>query len=581
MKIPTRLRGLAATVLLFLAAALPPALAQNQPPAGSETVKLPTFQVNESPDLPPPESWRYARVGNFEVLSNASDRATRSLLAEFGMFTRAMSLVWPAPAKPLAAATLILCGKGGKFDAFPPAGTIRNDSIVPSLFLRNREQIAIVVDVETDRTAIDPNNLAVEGATGADYEVDHYRQLYREYVRYLISQSQVRAPVWLEEGLAQIVMDIELLDTALIYGKINSLRGAASGGQSADADPNDPTASTDAVVGEQPFNVVLQHRKLIPLDQFFALTADDPTTQNPLGNNFWAKQAYLFVHFCMFGEDLRYQQALSTFVSRLAREPLSETLFKECFKTDYAGMNKELRGYILHTKHKYQRYPLQKGDQLTPKSIELREATPAEVALIKGDALRLGGHHDTALAAYRSAYLRGAREPALVAGMGVAESALNHADRARELLEPAVKAGVRRPSAYVELARLRLAEATAKPSANGKLSADQMGAVLTPLFEARKQTPALPETYELIAAAWSQSAAAPTPENLAVLDEGIRAFPRNSALLYSSAQLYHQAGASATASSIARLGLRFPADAAAKAKFEQLLASLPANPPTK
>jgi len=455
MKIPNRPRGFAATLLLFLAAGLAPAFAQSQPP-DSETVKLPTFQVNESPDLPPPESWRYARVGNFEVLSNASDRATRSLLADFSMFTRAMSLVWPAPAKPLAASTLILCGKGGKFDAFPPAGTVRNDSIVPSLFLRNREQVAIVVDVETDRTAIDPNNLAVEGATGADYEVDHYRQLYRQYVRYLISQSQVRPPVWLEEGLAQIVMDIELLDTALIYGKINSYRGAASGGQSADADSNDPTANSDAVVGEQPFNVVLQHRKLIPLDQFFARTADDPTTQNPLGNNFWAKQAYLFVHFCMFGEDLRYQQALGTFVSRLAREPLSEALFKECFKTDYAGMYKELRSYILHTRHKYQRHPLQKEDRFTPKSIELREATPAEVAVIKGDALRLGGHLDTALAAYRSAFLRGAREPVLLAGMGLAESALNHADRARELLEPAIKAGVRRPSAYVELARLSL-----------------------------------------------------------------------------------------------------------------------------
>jgi len=46
----------------------------------------------------------------------------------------------------------------------------------------------------------------------------------------------------------------------------------------------------------------------------------------------WAKQAYLFVHFCLFGENLRYQPALSTFVSRLAREPLSEALFQECFR---------------------------------------------------------------------------------------------------------------------------------------------------------------------------------------------------------------------------------------------------------
>jgi hypothetical protein len=576
-----RPRGLVATFLLSVAVGLTTASAQNQPPTGSATLKLPDFKVTDSPDLPPPEAWRYARIGSFEVLSNASDRATRNLLADFAKFTQAIALVWPAPIKPLAASTLILCGKGGKFDAFPPAGTVNADTIVPSVFLRNREQIAIIVDVESDRVAIDPTNLTVVGAGSTEYEVDHYKQLYREYIRYLLSQSQVRPPIWLEEGLAQIIMDIDLTDTSLIYGKIDSLRGAVSGGESADSDGTDPTANTDAVVGEQPFNVVLQHRKLIPLDQFFALTAADPATRNPLGNNFWAKQAYLFVHFCMFGEDQRYQTALSTFVSRLAREPLSESLFKECFKTDYAGMNKELRGYLLHTRHKYQKYALQKGDSLTAKSIVLRDATPAEVALIKGDALRLGGHSDTALAAYRSGYLRGAREPALLAGMGATEVALNHPEHARELLEAAVKAGATRPSAYVELARLRLAEATAKPAANGRLSSAQLSTVLTPLFEARKLPPALPETYELIAAAWSQSAVAPTPDNLAVLDEGIRAFPRDSALLYTAAQLYQQAGAPPTAASIARLGLRYSENTEAKARFELLLASLPATPPAK
>jgi hypothetical protein len=144
-----------------------------------------------------------------------------------------------------------------------------------------------------------------------------------------------------------------------------------------------------------------------------------------------------------------------------------------------------------------------------------------------------------------------------------------------------VKAGVKRPSAYVECARLRLAEASAKPAAAGKLSAAQIGAVLGPLFEARQFPPPLPETYELIAEAWAQSAVAPKPENLAVLDEGIRAFPRDSALLYSAARLYRQAGAAPTAASIARLGLRFATDPAAKARFEELLATLPPEPAAK
>jgi hypothetical protein len=581
MNTSLRLRGLFAAVLVHVAACLPAVQGQNQPPAGSETLKLPDFKVTDSPQLPPPESWRYGHVGNFEVISSASESYTRKLLADFGMFTRAMTLVWPAPTKPMTTSTIILCGRNGKFDAFAPEGAVRGEKIIPSVLLRNRDQMAIVVDVESSRVAIDTSNLTVANAVSGDYEIDHYKQLYREYVRYLISQSQVRAPVWLEEGLAQITMDADFNDERLIYGKINSLAGAESGGESADSDGTDPTANASAVVGEQPFNVALQHRKLIPLGQFFAVTADDPVVQNPLGNNFWAKQAYLFVHFCLFGEDLRYQQALATFAARLAREPLSEALFKECFKTDYQGMNKELWAYILRTKHKYQRYALKPEDKLTAKSIELREATIPEAALITGDALRLAGRHDLALSAYRSAYLRGSREPAIMAGMGAAETALGHADRARELLEAATRTGVKRPAAYVELARLRLAEVTAKPSTNGKLGAVQMAAVLTPLFEARKLAPPLPETYELIATAWSQSAAAPTPENLGVLDEGIRAFPRDGELLYTAAQLYRTAGAPPTAASIARLGLRFSNEPATRARFEQLLASLPSAPFSK
>ncbi len=545
--------------------------------AAEPTLRLPDLKVTDSADLPPPESWRYAQVAGFDVISNASDRSTRKLLADFATFTQAMRLVWPAPAKPLASTTLVLCGKGGKFDEFTPAGATRDEAIVPSLFLRNREQAAIVVDVETDTVTVDATKTVIDTGGVVDYAIDHYSQLYREYIHYLLSQSQVRPPVWLEEGLAQIIMDIEVTDEALYYGKINTNKGAASGGESPLSDGTDPTVSADSVVGEQPFNVVLQHRKLMPFPDFFAITADSPEARNPLGNNLWAKQAYAFVHFCMFGEDLRYKEALGTFVQRLAREPVSEPLFKECFKVSYADMQKQLRGYILRVKHKYQKYPLQKSDQFTAKSIELRDATPAEVGLIKGDAQRLAGRLDTAFTTYRIAYLRGAREAPLLAGLGLTESALNHTDRARELLENAAKAGTNRPSAYAELARLRLAAATSAPAGNGgKLSGEQMASVLGPLFEARKRTPPIPETYELIAAAWSRSAVAPTTENLAVLDEGIRAFPRNSPLLLSAAQLYHQAGAAPTAASIAKLGIRFSADPATRTQFEQLLASLPA-----
>jgi len=127
----------------------------------------------------------------------------------------------------------------------------------------------------------------------------------------------------------------------------------------------------------------------------------------------------------------------------------------------------------------------------------------------------------------------------------------------------------------------RLAAARGKPEATaGKLSVKQTAAVLEPLFTARRQPPALPETYELIAAAWAASISSPAPAHLAVLDEGVRLFPRDAALVYADAELQARAGQIATADSLIRHGLRVTTDADLQARFEHLRAGLPPAPPT-
>lgn len=562
--------------LLLVSALLSVRAAAAQPQADGPTVALPEFTITENADLPQLEAWSFARAGGFDVLSNAPAADTRRLLADFQKFQQAVRLVWPMPVKPLAASSLILCGRDNKFDAFRPADTPKGDAIVPSLFLRNREQIALVVDLQTEQVTLnDATTLALTGASSVDYQVDHYRQLYREYVLYLLSQGTSRPPAWLEEGLAQIVMDIDLSDRTLIYGKIETYKGEATGGSPLEAAEDDATTAS-ATVGEMPFNVVFQTRKFMPLGAFFAIGHDAPEARTPLGNNLWAKQAYAFVHFCLFGEDLRHKEALVTLVNRLAREPLTEALFKECFKTDYRGMEKQLRGYVLHTRHKYQKYDLKDTDRLAPNSIELADATPAQVGVLKGDALRLAGHPQAAYTEYRDAYRRGSRDPAVLAGIGALDS---DPARARKFTDAAAKAGVSRPSVYVTQARLRLDEFRADPGPDGKLTGNQLALVLSPLFKARNLPPPLPETYATIAEAWALSSVAPKPEHLAVLDEGVRQFPRESALLYRVADLYRQAGAAPTATAIAQLGRRFAATPEDQSRFEQLLGQLP--PPAK
>jgi hypothetical protein len=194
------------------------------------------------------------------------------------------------------------------------------------------------------------------------------------------------------------------------------------------------------------------------------------------------------------------------------------------------------------------------------------------VGLLKGDALRLAGQPGAALAEYRMAYLRGSREPALLAALGQVESDVAVA---RRHLDDAIKSGTTRPSAYVAQARLRLADFQADPGPDGKLTNTQVAAVLTPLFKARAFAPPLPETYATIAAVWKLSSVAPKPEHLAVLDEGVRRFPRDTDLVIETAELYRAAGATATATAVAQAGLRFATEPSSRARLEQVLASLP------
>lgn len=98
---------------------------------------------------------------------------------------------------------------------------------------------------------------------------------------------------------------------------------------------------------------------------------------------------------------------------------------------------------------------------------------------------------------------------------------------------------------------------------SGRLTAEQAGAVLTPLWAAREEAPPLAEVYLLIADVWAASAQTPTREQLAVLEQGVRIFPWNTELGYCTAELNVRHGFIDTARWLITLGLTLaPGDSA-------------------
>lgn len=561
----------------------------NLKPEG-EVIELPKYTVTDTRDLPQPEKWHYARIPGFEVLSNASERTTKNMLKEFQRFSQALDAVWPGvQGNNAMPAALIICGRGGKFEQFMPAGEQAPDRAMASISLRDREQAAIVIDYESKVINLStPEGDAALAAAAANtspdglpslgdpgFAVDAYKQLFREYIKFIMSRIEPRAPAWFEEGLAQIFMAMDITRTSITVGKVedpNTISASSAAAQAAGIPDDSPQEDRD-------FNAALAHRRLMPMQEMFEVTADSDTARNPLGST-WAKQSYAFVHWGLYGQNSKHQKAFLTFLQKLATQPPSEALFKECFKMSYKDMLLEIRGYVEFTQYRSIEFRAKKGTKIPePDPVEVRDATEAEVGRIKGDTLRLAGHMPEAHATLIAPYIRGERDPALLAALGVQERLMGDDARARKLLEAAAQGKAVRPRAYLELARMRFADATTQPAGkNGKFSPDQTAAVLTPLFTARQQPPPRPEVYELIADAWSHSEITPTSAHLGVVDEGVRMFPRDTTLVYSDAALKVKAGLYPGADSLVSLGLRTAPDAAMREKFEELKKQIPAGP---
>jgi hypothetical protein len=562
--------------------------------AAEPAVELPKFVVTDSRELPQPESWRYATIPGFEILTNASDKATQNLVKEFEMFRQALSYVWPIPSRVSHSTSLILCGRGGKFDSFIPAGKSVIDAATASLFLKQGAKAAIVIDLQATTLNVLNVDNTDDAATGTDsglISVEHDKQLYREYVRYLMSQSEPRTPAWLEEGLSQIIMKmtfdkrtiefakLEDPNTVSVQGAMNAELNALSAGE----DGADSFALPGAPAEDRDFAAALRRKALVPLDKFFAVTHDSPEATNPLGNNRWAKQAYAFVHMCLYGFHGKYQKPFGTFIQRLGREPASEALFKECFNKTYKQMLMEIRGYCDFTVYEAKMLRSKKGGPdliVPPAALALREASQAEIGRIKGEAFLLAGHPKAARAEMIAAYQRGERDPALLAALGLYEKSVGEEERARKFLEAAFSGKATSPEASLELARYRYADALAKPAVGGtQFSLAQVNSVIGPLRLGRGQPPHMYALYDLAADTLARSAAKPTREDAVLLIEGAQLFPARLKLVFQAGAMAAEAGEIQAAHALADHGIKWAPDDATRKRFTDLKASLPPAPP--
>jgi len=280
----------------------------------------------------------------------------------------------------------------------------------------------------------------------------------------------------------------------------------------------------------------------------------------------WNSEAALFVRWGLYKSGRR--QAFLNFVDQATREPVTEQMFQKHLGIGYAEARERLSDFLPAAVNESIRVPIAAPPD---EDLRTREATSDEVARIIGDWGRLEGRVegpqyfeyrreclDQADRLFERASSRRNGDPLFLAAFGLYELQVGDSLRARKALEAATAAGVVRPRAYVELARMQLDAAL--PSAQegvGDLSDAEFAEILGLLTTARLQMPSLLSCYFVLARALEHAPANPAREHLRALDEAVRLFPQNATLAYKVATLYKRLGHVAEAAAIIDRAMKF------------------------
>ncbi len=539
--------------------------------AADEAVALPPFIVEEMTKGPP---WRYAEAPGYEILSRCNDSVTRrvvathqrlhQLLAE--MLPPALQLQCTLPRalilydeelQPAASreviAQMLRSNAPEPAENFSPAPSFRGAriapparglSFLPNLRLWDRDAMAVFMIVRRD-----------------DFDAERLA-LTHDYISFLVKSRVPALPPWFVSGLLTLYAQTAFAGDRLTLEPLRWISATHT-----EAVKKDPKTAPPV----QPLVDFLVNRLLPPTER---------QTYEPF--QAWQAQAALFVRWGLEADGGAHRDALWKFAGRSATRTMTEAAFTECFGVDYAAVQAQLTAYLPAAVRRTVHFKPAKLPKPAP--LALRNAADGEIARLKGDWERLEvpfvknispdlapKYLEQARRTLRRAYDRDERDPRLLAVMGLCEVDAGNATGARDLLEAAARLGPIRPRANYELARLRFTEFRAQPAGgNGRLSVGQAADVLTLLFAARAQQPSLPEVYSLIADVWTEVASKPSRGHLAVLDEGVRLFPRRADLTLRTAELFLREGLREEATSYLEIALRTATDDATRERVALL-----------
>ncbi len=243
------------------------------------------------------DTWRSVRTNHMFVIGNAEPEKLRQVATwlEFfhGAFARLVSRNVLESSVPT---TVIIFRDDASFTPFKPLYQGRPGNV--SGYFQPGE------DVNYIAISLDPN------------ERNPYSTAFHEYVHLHIRDNVPGAPLWLNEGLAEL------------YGSLQF-------------------SGTDAQLGVPIYSYLrlLREQELLPLEKFFSIDTSSPHYNEQDKTGVFYGQSWALVHYLMLGNRDRQEQ-FKRFLQQVSRGENAAKAIEDTYGMSIATLEKELRAYI-------------------------------------------------------------------------------------------------------------------------------------------------------------------------------------------------------------------------------------------
>jgi tetratricopeptide (TPR) repeat protein len=292
--------------------------------------------------------WLKLQAPSFGVISQLDADDTRAWAVEFEQFIDALHRLYRVENVGLPPLTIVLFKQAKNFAPYR-VQTESGQADVDGFFGNN-------------------DSWSVIGLAGAGGDARTRGVIYHEAVHWFMAAGDTSVPLWFQEGLA------EALST------FNVRSGKARWGEAI-----------------EPYVAYLRYAGLTPMDEFLRTSQDD--SLHGRGSDTYYPQAWLFVHYLLFGNGSAGRTQLATFLQQL-REVDLDTAVAAAFAKPYGDVTQDLRSYLQRGRYSYAETELEDHGnemQIEPASAVNVEFALARLAYAGGNFDLARGHVDNVL----------------------------------------------------------------------------------------------------------------------------------------------------------------------------------------